>query len=381
VQVHRRRYENPSGGTDAPVDDLIDLAHQGVSLAAREMCCRIGIDSASFGRAAANLDRIGGLKLSDEILRQVVESQGQAVVAWPDDEQLELDFDAGECRTTATEDGRAISRLYVGIDGFMLPMITDAEMGKRFEKARERRKKLKRRRGVRRSRLKRRRGTDQRYKEFKLVTMYDQDQEHKLMRVTRHGPPGAGKMLRGMAEDVHLRRAQQVVTVTDGAEWIARLIDRNLPQDKTLAILDFYHAAEHVHQTRRDLYGEEDEAGKQWAGELIQAMLEKPFESWWEILVNSRTRVRAAGKRQSLDHLMQYLLSRREKIDYARFKSMGLKIGSGPTESGCKSESRRLKGAGMRWTAENAQAMLGLESLHQSNLWSRYWESQLKAAA
>ena len=44
---------------------------------------------------------------------------------------------------------------------------------------------------------------------------------------------------------------------------------------------------------------------------------------------------------------MQYLLSRREKLDYARFRAMGLKIGSGPTESGCKSESRRLKGVGM----------------------------------
>src|SRR5579863_8222665 len=209
VQVIRRRYENPSGGTHAPVDDLIDLAHQGVSLAAREMCCRIGIDSASFSRAAANLHRIGGLKVSDEVLRQVVESQGRAVVAWPDDEQLELDFDAGQWRTPAREDGEAISRLYVGIDGFMLPMITDAEMGRRFEKAKERRQKRRRRRGVQRPRLKRHRGADQRYKEFKLITMYDQDQERKLMRVTRHGPPGAGKMLRGMAEDVHLHRAEQ----------------------------------------------------------------------------------------------------------------------------------------------------------------------------
>ena len=74
-------------------------------------------------------------------------------------------------------------------------------------------------------------------------------------------------------------------------------------------------------------------------------------------------------------------MSRREKIDYVRFKAMGLKIGSGPTESGCKSQSRRLKGPGMRWAAPNAEAMLALESLHQSKLWSTYWKSSLKVPA
>ena len=363
------------------MDDLIDVAHQSVSLAVREMCCRIGGDSASFARAAGNLDRVGQLKLSDETLREVVESEGKAVLTWQDHEQLELDFDAGRCVTQATGDGQATTRVYVGIDGFMVPMVSDAERSKRFEKAKARRKRLPRRRGVQRRPLVRRRGADQRYKEFKLVAMYDQEQRHKLMRVTRHGVDRAGKMLRAMAEDVRLHRADQVAAVTDGAEWIAGLIDRNLPKRKTTVILDFYHAAEHVHQTRRTVFGEENAEGKQWAGTLIDGLLHQPFDGWWQALAQTRGRVRAASKRQSLDGLMQYLLKRREKLDYARFRSLGLKIGSGPTESGCKSESRRLKGVGMRWNAANAEAMMALESLQQSNLWPTYWQSRLKAAA
>jgi hypothetical protein len=35
-------------------------------------------------------------------------------------------------------------------------------------------------------------GADQRYKEFKMVALYDQDQEKKLLRVTRQGPERAG---------------------------------------------------------------------------------------------------------------------------------------------------------------------------------------------
>lgn len=383
--MRRRRYERPSGGgTDAPADDLIDLAHQGVSLAVREMCCRVGMDAASFARAAENLKRVGQLTLSDESLRQVVESEGRAVLAWRDHGdhgQLELDFDAGRCTTDATADGRPTTRVYVGVDGFMLPMVSDAEMAKRFAGWRTRRRTLGRKRGVRRPRLARRRGADQRYKEFKLLTIYDQDRAHKVVRVTRHGPARAGKVLRQMAQDVHLCRARQTVAVTDGAEWIARLVERDLPRRTTTAVLDFYHAAEHVHQARRIVFGEQDDAGRTWADELIGAMLGAPWETWWGRLADARARLRAPAKRAALDGLMQYLLARRPKVDYARFRAMGWKIGSGTTESSCKSHARRLKGVGMRWTAANAEAMTALEALYQSNLWPTYWRHRLKAVA
>ena len=352
-----------------------------MSLGVREMCCRMATDSGSFSRAASNLERAAQLKLSDEKLRQVVEAEGRAVIIWQEQEQLELDFEAAACRTTETSDGSSQSRVYAGIDGFMLPMVTDAEKGKRFEKAQARRRTLRRRRGVRRRPLQRRRGADQRYKEFKLVKMYDQDQTHQYLRVTRRGVEQTGRMIRAMSEAIRLPGAEEVVAVTDGAEWIARLIDDNLPQGKTTAVLDFYHASEHVHQTRRTVFGEEDETGRRWAGELIGGLLTESFEGVWERLLAQRSRVRSPGKRQSLDGLMQYLLKRREKVDYPRFRARGLQIGSGPTESGCKSESRRLKGAGMRWNAANAEAMVGLEALNQSNLWSAYWKSRLKPAA
>jgi hypothetical protein len=380
VTLQRRRYAMATGGSMTPADDLLDLARQSVSLAVREMCCRIGIDSGSFLRAAGALQRVGQLKLSDELLRQIVESEGKAVIQWQDQGQLELDFDAGRCLTDATADGTAVSRVYAGIDGFMIPMVSAAEAGKRHEQAKARRKTLKRRQGRRRPKLVRREGADQRYKEFKLVTFYDQDQEHKLLRVTRQGPERAGRMLGMMAEDVHLSRAKEIVAVTDGAEWISRLVEE-LPADKTTAILDFYHAAAQVHECRRKVYGESSEEGKKWADQIIQGMLGETCESWQELLVQTRARARSPAKRQALEGLMGYLLSRQEKLADARFRARGFKIGSGPTESGCKSEARRLKGVGMRWTHRNAEAILALEALHQSNLWSNYWNSRTKAAA
>ncbi|MDQ3456321.1 MAG: hypothetical protein M3513_12870 [Actinomycetota bacterium] len=379
MELRRRRFELPGGGgTDVAVDDLIDLAAVGVSLAAREMCCRTAVDSGSFARAAANLKRLAGLTLSGEKLRQVVESEGRAVLAWQEHGQMELDFDAGTWATVETAGGPATSRAYVGIDGFMLPMVTDAEAGKRFDKAVARRKTLKRRTGVRRPRLKRRPGADQRYKEVKLVTIYDQAKEHRLTRATRGGVAKAGRMLRQMGGDVRLRRADQVVAVADGAEWIAKLADAHLPPGATV-ILDYYHASQHVHQARRAVFGESGPDGQAWADRLLGQLLTRPFDELWQALVETRAPLRARTKRQALDDLMRYLSERREKVDYARFRAAGLDIGSGPTESTCKSLARRMKGIGMRWTAANAESVVALEALHQSQRWSAYWLTRLAA--
>ncbi len=76
---------------------------------------------------------------------------------------------------------------------------------------------------------------------------------------------------------------------------------------------------------------------------------------------------------------MRYLWQRREKLQYARFREAGMDIGSGPTESMCKSLSRRMKGVGMRWAGKNAESMVAMEALQQSNLGSTYWSSRLAA--
>jgi hypothetical protein len=378
VELRRRRFENDGGGTNVAVDELIDLAACGVSLAVREMCCRIATDSGSFARAAANLDRLAQVKLSDEKLRQLAEGEGRAVLAWQEHEQLEFDFDAGKCLTNQTADGSVQSRIYGGVDGFLLPTVTDAEMAKRFEKAVVRRRSLKRKKGVRRPKLRRRPGADQRYKEMKLVTIYDQDKSHRLVRATRSGVKQAGRLLRNMSADVKLKSAAQVVAVADGAEWIARLIDANLPA-KTTVILDYFHASQHVHQTRRTLYGEDNADGHKWSGDLLEALCNGKWQDTWELLMQTRSKLRSKVKRKSVDGLAGYLLERKDKVDYASFRAAGFDIGSGPTESMCKSLSRRMKGIGMRWAGRNLEPMVALESLHQSNLWPHYWSTRLAA--
>ena len=57
----------------------------------------------------------------------------------------------------------------------------------------------------------------------------------------------------------------------------------------------------------------------------------------------------------------------------------GYDCGSGPTESQCGTLTARVKGAGMRWDADNAESMMVLAALDHSRLWAAYWTLQRAA--
>jgi hypothetical protein len=63
---------------------------------------------------------------------------------------------------------------------------------------------------------------------------------------------------------------------------------------------------------------------------------------------------------------------------YPEFQAKGWQIGSGPTEATCKTLTARLKGSGMRWDADNAEAIMALEALSQCGQWEQDWKSQLR---
>jgi hypothetical protein len=69
---------------------------------------------------------------------------------------------------------------------------------------------------------------------------------------------------------------------------------------------------------------------------------------------------------------------RQEMIKYPEFSAEGWQIGSGPTEATCKTLTARLKGSGIRWDADNPEALMAPEALNQSGRWDLYWQSRLR---
>lgn len=354
-----------------PVDKLIDEVGRSITLGVGELACRLAIDSASFERAAKNLLRAAGVSISAESLRKLVENEGTLLLEAQRTEQLELDFCASDCVADSTADQKPVSRIYLGCDGFMVPVVTDAEKQKRRGKARKKRESLPKQKGRRAALPPARRGADGPYKEFKLVTLYDQDQKHRYVRATRGDCVAAGVLMRRAVAELRVKAATEKIAVADGAPWIWNQVELKASCIRE-KVLDFYHLSQHVHEAKRALFKEEDEAGKAWVEQVLHIVRHEGHDPFWSKLVETRAALRAPAKRAAMDALMHYVAQHKDKIIYPRCDQMGWDVGSGSTESMCKAITRRLRQRGARWDTDHAEAIMALESLEQCDDWAAW---------
>ena len=370
VRLWRRRWHCAGEGTTTPLDAWLDTVESTISLGVREMACRLNGDGKNFDKAAANLARTAQVPLCGETLRVLVETEGKRVLQAQRSGHLPLDWSAADCTTGAHPE---TTRVYLGSDGVMVPLVTDAEKLTRRQEVKQKR----RQRGCKARPLPpRKAGADQHYKEFKIVAFYDETQDHRLVSGTRGDCEAAGRLMRREAGRIRPDLADEKVGNVDGSPWIRNQVRRqSLPLDALG--LDFYHLSENVHKARREVYGEDDEAGKQWADDLLHRFKHDGYEKTWQQLLEWRISLRR-GQRKAADRLLNYVSERHEMIRYPEFRARGWQIGSGPTEATCKTLTARLKGSGMRWDADNAEALMALEALTQSGQWDLYWRSQLR---
>ena len=335
--VQRRVWRRPDGGLDVPADNWLNGQAARISVGARERCCRVGCHPLGFRRSADDLRRLAGISVSPERLRQIVEGEGQRVARLQQAGALTPTWRGTDGHTAG---GR--TRVYVGVDGFMAPMVTEAEKQKR-RAVRGRR----RRPGRRGPRLRLRRGHRERYKEFKLTAFYDQPKQHRHVLATAGGPQAVGRGLRRAARQLDLRAVDEVVAIVDGAPWIRGQLKRFAGCDHIG--LDFYHFSEHVAEAARACFGEGTAESAAWRHEVVHLALEQDVDAVLDEVTRQRTALRSPAKRAALSRLRNYVGERTSMIRYAEHRARGWDIGSGPTESLCKTMARRLKGPGMRW--------------------------------
>jgi len=378
VSLSRRRWRGPAGGV-VPVDRLLDAAEATVSLGTRELCCRASADSRSFARAAAGLKQLGQLPLSTELLRQVVEEEGKAVLRASESGELKPGWAAADC-PVQTPAGEA-TRLYLGTDGFMVRVLSDQEKQARRRQvvsARRRRGRAKPVNNPGKPPLPplppRRKGADGPYKEFKLVQFHDESMEHRLVSVTRRRCHEAGRIMRRDAGRIGFHEAKERLGNVDGGPWIVKQIQRR-GINLTGLCLDFYHLGQNVNQAKGITYGQDNPQGSQWAAGVLHAAKHDGYDALFDQLLEWRKGQRGRAKRQEADRLLHYVCERKEMIHYDTFMAHGWRISSSTTESQCGVVPARVKGGGKRWDGDNAEAVMALEAAIQSNLWTTYWVS------
>jgi hypothetical protein len=363
IDVWRIRWHCPQEGSETVADRWLDEAEATISAGVREMACRLNQGSTSFEKTAENLARAAHLSIGKEALRQLIEAEGKVVLQALQRGELEPEWTAEDCCTA-----EGISRLYLGCDGVNVPLVTEEEKQKRRVKIREKRRQRGRRcRPLPRART----GADQSYKEFRVANFYDETMEHRYVGATSGDHEAAGRLMQRMACQVELPRAREKVANVDGAPWIRNQIEFHGLVD---AIgLDFYHLRENVQKSRRIVFGEDSSEGKTWSDNLMHTFRHVGYDAAWDQLVGWRSSLRSPAKRKEANRLVQYVAERQPMIRYPEFRRRGWQIGSGPTESECKTTTHRVKGRGRRWDGNNAEAMMALACLDDSRMWQTYW--------
>jgi len=367
LTVRRTVYWSPQRGTVVPVDQWLGLTAQRFSAGVQEMCCREALHC-PFEVASANVQRTAQLSLDGRTLREIVENQGRAVEAAHQNGTLRPAFTAADCRDQT---------LVSGADGVMVPQVTQAQKDKR--RATEAAKRLEQGRSSTAAVGRPKAGSEGLFREFKLVAFYDLDKTHCQVVATAGDSTEAGRLMRQQARRLHWAEAQVKYAVSDGAEWIANEYQRQLPL-LDAHILDYYHLREHVLQASQVLYDQDAQKAEAWREEMMGCVWEQGSLVWLDRLGSYLRRHPTGPKHEALAALRDYVRKRVAMTDYPTFRQLGYDCGSGPTESLCGRLTERLKGPGMRWDNDNAEAMMALASLYHSGLWDTYWKA-VRAAA
>jgi len=364
VRLRRVRWHEQAEGSQTPIDALLDRAAKTFSCGVREMVCRLNLCSSSFRKTAENLGRLASIAISGESVRQLVEYEGKQAASQVRRGRIHPGWDASDCQT---QEGK--TRVYVGCDGVKVPLVTDQEKRKRRATIKQKRQRSGKRRRALPPLSK---GADDSYKEFRVVTAYDQQQAHRTVAVTSGDSEQTGRLMRNVALTIKLSEADESIASVDGAPWIRNQL--KLHQITDHINLDYYHLKDYAQRTRREVYGEGSEEGRDWLRELLRLFLEEDVDAAWDWLIEWRKDLRGR-KRKAADRLLGYVAERRGMIRYREFRALGWQIGSGPTEAQCKTTTSRLKGRGRRWDSPNAEALMALAALEASDNWNSWWET------
>jgi hypothetical protein len=221
------------------------------------------------------------------------------------------------------------------------------------------------------------------WREVKQIIVFEMDEQGRMKKDTQSildgtfgGPDEIMEVLAMRLHQMGASQAEVVAFRTDGAPWIWDRLDwvtrrLGLSAKQVSKGLDWCHAVHHISLALEPiLEGEERQSVfktlRQWLkrgswDKVVEELLERADEA--ELANDSPVWTAIA-----------YLARHGENghLDYATFRRRGLPLGSGAIESAIRRViNLRLKGNGIYWEEENAEAMLMLRGLVLSGRWNQ----------
>lgn len=220
-----------------------------------------------------------------------------------------------------------------------------------------------------RSRRKPKRTYDADWREPKLVTIFEHDEQGKMLKATKAtidgtllGPDAIAEVVAMHLHRLGAAKAKSVTFVADGAPWIWDRIESivrlaGLVDVPTYQVLDCCHAVHHVSQALASLG-----LSKEQRNPLYREHRTLLRNGQWRRVVDELSGLQDEDNPiAELETEISYLRRHGEAghLSYVWFRSRGVPCGSGAIESSIRRViNLRLKSNAMFWKSENAEAML-----------------------
>lgn len=356
VEVRRAYYHCARCGHGVvPKDDELGVERASMSPGLRKMTARAAA-AVPFAKAGGLLAELAGIALTTKRVERSAESDGTA---------------AGE--VTGAETDAIVARqivplpppaplpdmLYIAIDGTGVPMVP-AETGGRPGKAEDGRA---------------------RTREVKLACLFTQtapgtsghpvrDPDSSSYLATFEPAARFGQLVDGEARRRGAEHIRQLVMLGDGAVWIWDLADSLFPA--ATQIVDLYHAREHIHHLAALATRLLRDSQPGWLAERLAELDAGDIPALLAAGRDLKFTGSLAGER---DKQLGYFQVNAHRMQYARFRQLGMFVGSGTVEAGCRAViGQRLKLSGMRWSIPGATSIATLRCQEASNRWDQIWQ-------
>lgn len=358
LRVRRAYYHCANCGQGkAPLDGTLDVIATSFSPGLRRLSCRVGAKD-SFALGSEDLRELAGIEVKTKEVERCSEKVGAEIQAVEHRRREEI-F-SGKVVPLPLEEPP--EKVYIAMDGTGVPMVSKETKGRRGKAA----------------------DGKAHTREAKLGCVFTQttlDSEGRPVRddgsTTYVGvietAEEFGKDLYAEVVRRGLEAARIKVVLGDGALWIWELAQEHFPG--AVEILDLYHAREHLWKVARSLYDDDDKKQKAWVGRRIEELNRGNISS----LLKALRRVVPAHEqtRKTLETEIEFFRKNRHRMRYDDFRTLGLFVGSGVVEAGCRTViGQRLKESGMRWTVQGANAIISLRRCFISGEWEDYWASR-----
>jgi len=355
IQIRRAYYHCiPCQEGVIPKDSDLDIVATSFSPGVRRLMGRVG-GKEPFAEGRRDLKELAGIVVKTKQVERVSEAIGEQMEALADRQRA------------AAFSGRIVMlkpvpKMYIAIDGTGVPMVRRETEGRRGKdptgKAKTREAKL----GC----------------VFTQTAVDDEgwavrDDDSTTYVSAIESSEKFGRRIFTEAIRRGIRTAEEVIVLGDGAPWIWNLAGEHFAG--ATQIVDLYHAREHLSDLAKVLYGPGSSKAKDWAEARIDELDAGNIEA--VLAAMRRLRPNAQTARDEARKAAEYFKTNAERMRYGQFRHLGLFVGSGVVEAGCKTiVGQRLKQSGMHWTVKGANAIMSLRCWDLSGRWEHFWEAR-----